>query len=101
MNKEFQEEKTKGTQGLIEADALDVHFMQLDCASLKSTETFINTFKERNNKLHLLLLNAGIALHEQGKIFKTLKTYSKKETVLFLLYLSKSMNLIFMSLSYW
>ncbi|KAK3098117.1 hypothetical protein FSP39_016282 [Pinctada imbricata] len=65
MNQEFAEEKARGTEGLMKENSLDVHFMKLDCASLKSTREFIETFKQKESKLHLLLLNAGIAMHEQ------------------------------------
>ncbi|XP_061177286.1 retinol dehydrogenase 14-like [Saccostrea echinata] len=65
MQKEFREEKTKGTPGLCSSETLAVEFMALDLASLKSVESFINNFKEKENKLHLLICNAGIALHEQ------------------------------------
>lgn len=63
MQKEFEEEKAKGTAGICSKERLDVEFMALDLASLNSVENFIETFKSKETKLHLLLCNAGIAMH--------------------------------------
>eukprot|EP00105_Crassostrea_gigas_P044658 XP_019928806.1 PREDICTED: dehydrogenase/reductase SDR family member on chromosome X isoform X2 [Crassostrea gigas] len=63
MQKEFEEEKAKGTAGICSKERLDVEFMALDLASLSSVENFIETFKSKKTKLHLLLCNAGIAMH--------------------------------------
>lgn len=66
MQKEFEEEKAKGTAGICSKERLDVEFMALDLASLSSVENFIETFKSKKTKLHLLLCNAGIAMHPLG-----------------------------------
>lgn len=63
MQKEFEEEKAKGTAGICSKERLDVEFMALDLASLNSVENFVETFKSKETKLHLLLCNAGIAMH--------------------------------------
>ncbi|XP_033759075.1 retinol dehydrogenase 14-like [Pecten maximus] len=60
MNREFQEEKRKGTSGLAPYDQLSVDFMKLDCTSLKSVREFTDEFKASGRKLHVLLCNAGI-----------------------------------------
>ncbi|XP_060079868.1 dehydrogenase/reductase SDR family member on chromosome X-like [Ylistrum balloti] len=60
MNREFLEEKQKGTLGLAQYDELSVEFMKLDCASLKSVREFIDEFKATGRKLHVLICNAGI-----------------------------------------
>ena len=65
MKVDLEEEKTKGTQGL--TDEVNVSFMKLDCASLKSTEKFIEEFKSKESKLHTLILNAGLFAYELGK----------------------------------
>lgn len=65
MQKEFEEEKARGTTGICSKERLDVEFMALDLASLNSVENFIETFKSKETKLHLLLCNAGIAMHSQ------------------------------------
>lgn len=66
MQKEFEEEKARGTTGICSKERLDVEIMALDLASLNSVENFIETFKSKETKLHLLLCNAGIAMHPQG-----------------------------------
>ena len=66
MQKEFEEEKSKSTPGVCSRETLAVEFMKLDLTSLKSVESFVESFKAKESKLHILLCNAGIALHEQG-----------------------------------
>ncbi|XP_048765177.2 dehydrogenase/reductase SDR family member on chromosome X-like isoform X3 [Ostrea edulis] len=65
MQVEFKEEKSKGTPRLCSCETLALEFMALDLASLKSVENFIDNFKAKEIKLHVLLCNAGIALHAQ------------------------------------
>lgn len=65
MQEAFEEEKAKGTTGICSKEKLEVEFMALDLASLKSVENFIEAFKSKESKLHLLLCNAGIAMHPQ------------------------------------
>ncbi|XP_048765180.1 WW domain-containing oxidoreductase-like [Ostrea edulis] len=65
MQAEFKEERSKGTPGLCSCETLALEFMALDLASLKSVESFIDNFKAKEIKLHILLCNAGIALHAQ------------------------------------
>lgn len=60
MNDEFQLEKEKGSDNIAEYDKLDIEFMQLDLASFKSTMAFIEKFKAKYKKLHLLICNAGL-----------------------------------------
>lgn len=45
---------------------LNVEFMKLDLASLESTKNFVESFKQKNLPLHVLICNAGIGLAEQG-----------------------------------
>ena len=45
---------------------LNVQFMKLDLASLESTKNFIESFKQKNLPLHMLICNAGIGLAQQG-----------------------------------
>ncbi|XP_056014768.1 retinol dehydrogenase 14-like isoform X2 [Ostrea edulis] len=65
IQREFKEEKSKGAVGLCSSENLTLEFMALDLSSLKSVESFISTFKAKEPKLHVLLCNAGIALHPQ------------------------------------
>lgn len=66
MQNEFKMEKSKGALGLCSSETLALEFMTLDLSSLRSVETFINNFKAKEPKLHVLLCNAGIGLHEQS-----------------------------------
>ena len=66
MQEEFEGEKSKNTPGVCSRKTLAVEFMKLDLTSLKSVESFVESFKAKESKLHILLCNAGIALHEQG-----------------------------------
>ena len=43
-----------------------LEFMKCDLASLKSTKSFIETFKSKDLPLHILINNAGIALARKG-----------------------------------
>ena len=43
-----------------------VEFMKLDLASLESTKNFIESFKQKNLPLHMLICNAGIGFVQQG-----------------------------------
>jgi len=67
MNEEFEEEKRSETPNIIADDRLNVEFMKLDLASIKSTMSFINEFKASGKKLHVLICNAGIYMHQEGK----------------------------------
>ncbi|CAG2234641.1 RDH12 [Mytilus edulis] len=62
MKKEYQEEKQKGTNGIIQDGDIYVQFMKVDFASLQSTKEFIETFKSSGQKLHTLVCNAGLGL---------------------------------------
>ncbi|XP_041354315.1 WW domain-containing oxidoreductase-like [Gigantopelta aegis] len=66
MNKEFREAKERGEKNIIQDDKLNVEFMLLDLASLKSTMNFIAMFKSSGRKLHVLLCNAGVGLVVRG-----------------------------------
>jgi len=48
---------------------LNLEFMKLDLSSLESTKNFIDSFKQRNLPLHILICNAGIGLAQQGVIY--------------------------------
>nr|XP_022293543.1 dehydrogenase/reductase SDR family member on chromosome X-like [Crassostrea virginica]XP_022293561.1 dehydrogenase/reductase SDR family member on chromosome X-like [Crassostrea virginica] len=65
MQEEFEGEKSKSTPGVCSRETLAVEFMKLDLTSLKSVESFVESFKAKESKLHILLCNAGIAIHEQ------------------------------------
>ncbi|XP_021355419.1 WW domain-containing oxidoreductase-like [Mizuhopecten yessoensis] len=65
MNVEFKEEKSKGTEGIADLEELNVIFMKLDNASLKSVMSFVSEFKATGFKLHTLVCNAGIGIHKQ------------------------------------
>lgn len=67
MNKEFEEEKQKKTEGVVDYDKLNVEFMPLDCNSLKSVMSFVESFKSSGRKLHKLFCNAGIGIQETLK----------------------------------
>ena len=45
---------------------LNLEFMKLDLSSLESTKSFIESFKQKNLPLHILICNAGIGLAQQG-----------------------------------
>ena len=66
MKEDFQREKNKGTEGIIQDGDMDVRYMQLDLSSLKSTKKFIDDFKATGMKLHTLVCNAGLVFHVQG-----------------------------------
>ena len=68
MNEEFQREKQAGTANISNADELDIEFMKLDLASLKSTKAFIEAFKAKHKKLHVLICNAGVYSPQQSKL---------------------------------
>ncbi|XP_033740352.1 retinol dehydrogenase 14-like isoform X2 [Pecten maximus] len=65
MNTEFLEEKRRGTEGIADIEELDVSFMKLDNASLKSVMALVEEFKATGLKLHTLICNAGIGVHKQ------------------------------------
>ena len=58
MNKEFKEEKAKGTQMLADYETLALEFMKVDLASFKSTVEFCEEFKKSGRPLHVLFCNA-------------------------------------------
>ncbi|XP_052764356.1 retinol dehydrogenase 14-like [Mya arenaria] len=62
MNKEFQAEKAKGTEGLTDSDSLALEYMQLDLASFASVMEFCENFQKSGRKLHVLFCNAGLGL---------------------------------------
>ena len=62
MNKEFKEEKVKGTEGLADYDTLALEFMKVDLASFKSTVEFCEEFKKSGRPLHVLFCNAGLGI---------------------------------------
>lgn len=47
---------------------LNMEFMKLDLGSFESTKNFIESFKQKNLPLHILICNAGIGLAQQGVI---------------------------------
>lgn len=47
---------------------LNVEFMKLDLGSLESTKNFIESFKQKNLPLHILICNAGIGFAQQGEL---------------------------------
>lgn len=65
MKAEFLVERERKTEGVITDGDIDVEFMQLDLGSLKSTKSFIDEFLKSGRKLHVLICNAGVAMHEQ------------------------------------
>ncbi|XP_021355310.1 retinol dehydrogenase 14-like [Mizuhopecten yessoensis] len=65
MNTEFLEDKGKGTEGVSDLEELNVSFMKLDNASLKSVMALVEEFKASGLKLHTLICNAGIGVHKQ------------------------------------
>ena len=67
MNKEFKEEKAKGTQGLAEYDTLAVEFLKVDLASFKSTVEFCEEFKKSGRPLHVLFCNAGLGFRPYAR----------------------------------
>ncbi|KAJ8315325.1 hypothetical protein KUTeg_007475 [Tegillarca granosa] len=76
MDAEFQAEKAKGTQNIINDDHLDVEFMQLDLGSLESVKEFTDTFIASGRKLHILICNAGIYMpHEVTTVDNLDMTY--------------------------
>ena len=66
MKTEFKAEKERKTEGIISDDDIDVQFMQLNLCSLNSTKCFVDDFIKSGKKLHVLICNAGIAMHKQG-----------------------------------
>ncbi|XP_069136140.1 retinol dehydrogenase 14-like isoform X2 [Argopecten irradians] len=62
INKEYEEEKKKGTPGLCDYDKLSMDVMELDLASLASTRKFINDYRDSGRPLHVLICNAGVAM---------------------------------------
>ena len=66
MKAEYEVQKEKEILGVITDGNLNIEFMELNLSSLKSTKKFIDDFKSSGRKLHALICNAGIALHEQG-----------------------------------
>ncbi|OLY78476.1 Short-chain dehydrogenase TIC 32, chloroplastic [Smittium mucronatum] len=51
----------------LETGLKSFEFMQLDLASFKSIDSFVDQYKKSHSKLHLLVNNAGIALCPYGK----------------------------------
>lgn len=70
MDKEYQEEKSKGTAGLVDVAELSLVFMRLDLSTLQSTKDFVEEFKKSGRPLHVLICNAGVSKANSG----TLKT---------------------------
>ncbi|XP_021355312.1 retinol dehydrogenase 14-like [Mizuhopecten yessoensis] len=66
MNAEFEAEKDRKTEGVVDYPELSIEFMKLDCASLQSVMDFIKEFKNSGRQLHVLVCNAGIGLHKQA-----------------------------------
>ncbi|XP_021365158.1 dehydrogenase/reductase SDR family member on chromosome X-like [Mizuhopecten yessoensis] len=62
LNKEFQEEKNKGTKGLCEYDELSMDVMELDLSSLASAKKFVKEYLDSGRSLHILICNAGVAM---------------------------------------
>ena len=53
-------------EGQVVSKEVNVEFMKLDLASLESTKNFMETFKQKNLPLHILVCNAGIGFAQQG-----------------------------------
>ncbi|XP_045187967.2 retinol dehydrogenase 14-like [Mercenaria mercenaria] len=61
MEKEFTEEKARGTSKLTERARLAIEFMKVDLGSFKSVDHFCEEYKKSGRPLHVLVCNAGIA----------------------------------------
>lgn len=61
MDKDYKEEKEKGTPGLVDVAELSLVFMKLDLSSFQSTKEFVQAYKESGRPLHVLICNAGIS----------------------------------------
>lgn len=67
MQQEFQCAKKDGKLGNITRDKLNVEYMIVDLASLKSTMAFIEKFIASGKLLHVLICNAGIGFAPRSK----------------------------------
>ncbi|CAH1786515.1 unnamed protein product [Owenia fusiformis] len=63
MRQDLAKLRQGNTTGLQLPGELQLHYMHLDLASLKSTKRFIEEFKATGWPLHLLVCNAGLALN--------------------------------------
>ena len=66
MDKEYKEEKAKGTPGIVDVAELSLVFMKLDLSSFQSTKDFVQEYKESGRSLHVLICNAGINKPKPG-----------------------------------
>lgn len=66
MEKEYKEEKLKGTPGLVDIAELSLVFMKLDLSSFQSVKEFIQLYKESGRPLHVLICNAGVSKAKPG-----------------------------------
>lgn len=66
MDKEYKEEKARGTPGLVDIAELSLLFMRLDLSSIKSTKEFAEEFKKSGRSLHVLICNAGVSKAKSG-----------------------------------
>lgn len=83
MNKEYNsmKEEMKTAHGLEPVEQLKVSFMPLDLSSFQSTVEFVEMYKRSGRKLHVLILNAGVAMLPFGKVFVHLKMLSSDFTI--------------------
>lgn len=77
MDREYKEEKARGTQGLVDTEELSLIFMELDLSSLKSTKAFVQAYKDSGRPLHVLICNAGISKAKPGNCCFVFKSKSK------------------------
>ncbi|XP_033740244.1 WW domain-containing oxidoreductase-like [Pecten maximus] len=66
MNAEFQTEKDRKNERVVDYPELKIEFMKLDCASLQSVMDFVKEFKNSGRQLHVLVCNAGIGMSKQA-----------------------------------
>lgn len=70
MDKDYKEEKSKGTPGLVDVAELSLVFMRLDLSSLQSTKDFVEEYKRSERPLHVLICNAGVSKANSGNIMR-------------------------------
>ena len=66
MDKEYKEEITRGTKGLVDIAELSLVYMHLDLSSFQSTKEFVEEYKKSGRSLHVLICNAGVSKAKPG-----------------------------------